>query len=83
MNIKDIARTVPRHYLAMFRVFLQPDGGLLIIAGNVLVGLSPDEVQGLLHGKLDFTEALARLHEQINNTVLSILQENGHAEAVI
>ena len=76
MKTTDTRLAVQPHYLIMLKLYIQPNGGLLVTMGNQRMEVSHDEVHALLCGTLDFANVFKALHDQVSTTVFDVLSEN-------
>jgi hypothetical protein len=80
MNIEDMRLAVSPHYLLMIKLYVCPDGSLLVSMGNKRLSVSPDEVHALIMGTIDYARVFSQLHDQLDLTALAILNENNKRE---
>ena len=59
--IETATRTRTPHYLAMFKVYVKPDGSLLVVMGNATIEVTADELHALLGGVLDYATVFTTL----------------------
>ena len=79
--IETAKRLRTPHYLITLKLYVQPDGSLLVMMGNASMEVTQDEVHALLCGTLEFANVFSKLHQQVDATTLEILSENGKMEA--
>jgi hypothetical protein len=65
----------------MLKLYVQPDGGLLVTMGNQRLEVTPDELHALVCGTLDYATVFSKLNEQLQATTLEILEKNSIEEA--
>ncbi|HEY6285091.1 MAG TPA: hypothetical protein VIX20_05470 [Ktedonobacteraceae bacterium] len=82
MKTTDVRLAVQPHYLLMLKLYVQPDGSLVIRMGNATMSVSHDEVHALLLGTLDFASVCKRIHDQLDVTALAILSEDTNRESI-
>jgi hypothetical protein len=73
MNTTNASLRQSPHYLFMFKLYVKPDGSLLVTTGNQHMEVTADEAHALLCGTLEYARVFAKLHQQIDTTTLSIL----------
>ena len=83
MKTTRTSRSDAVEFVIAFRVFVQADGGLVVVYGNQRLEVTADEVHALLCGTLDYARVFTTLNEQIDATTLEIASQNGHADTVV
>jgi hypothetical protein len=64
----------------MLKLYVQPNGGLLVTMGNQRVEVTPDEVHALVCGTLDYATVFRKLNEQLSVTTLEIITASDELE---
>src|SRR6516162_10094063 len=80
MIIEDVRLARQPHYLIMLKLYVQPDGGLLVTMGNQRMSVSPDEVHALICGTLDYATVFRKLNDQLHATTLEIITASDELE---
>ncbi len=65
-------------YLVCFKMYVQPDGSVLVVMGNTRLMLSKDEVHALLDGVLEYASVFEALIREVTTTTLEILERERH-----
>lgn len=77
MKTTRTSRSDAVEFVIAFRVFVQADGGLVVVYGNQKLEVTADEVHRLVCGTLDYARVFASLNEKIDSTTLEIASQNG------
>jgi hypothetical protein len=64
------------HYVLAVKLYLQADGTLLLISGNVRMEVTPDELHFIVCGLMDLSSVFKALHEQAGITPLTAVLKN-------
>ena len=64
MNTSRTNNGASPEYLVCFKMYVQADGGVLVVMGNQRLMLSADEVRALLDGVLDYAQVFAGLNRE-------------------
>lgn len=78
MNSQDTRIAIQPHYLLLVKLYIKPDGGVLVTLGNQRMEATHEEVQALLLGLLDYAQVFARLHTTIDKATAEVIKMNGH-----
>ncbi len=76
MNSSRINRN-GEQYVVAFRVFVQPDGSMVVVMGNQRLEVTADGVHALLCGTLEYARVFASLHKQVDETLETLSKVNG------
>ena len=76
MNTSRTNNGASPEYLVCFKMYVQADGGVLVVMGNQRLMLSADEVRALLDGVLDYAQVFAALNRELTTTTLELLEKN-------
>lgn len=68
-----IVKAVAKQYMLMIKLYVKPDGGILVTMGNQTFELTGDEVHALLCGMLDMAKVFASMHASIDVSTYAIL----------
>jgi hypothetical protein len=72
MRTTRISRSDSAEFVVAFKVFVQPNGSMVVIMGNQKLEITQDGIHALLCGTLDYARVFATLHREIDETLETI-----------